>query len=155
MIIVISLIVLVVLYYTMILSGLLIDSQKSEITLLRIRGATSFQILLVFILEAIFFITISVIIGPFLSLGIVSFSGLIYSDLNQGMTLPVNLNIKVFILAIFGGLLSFIPLIIPAYNATRQAVISSKFTKSSLCNSCYPNSCIIIFIKSNPNSIFN
>lgn len=130
MIIVISLIVLVVLYYTMILSGLLIDSQKSEITLLRIRGATSFQILLVFILEAIFFITISVIIGPFLSLGIVSFSGLIYSDLNQGMPLPVNLNLKVFILALFGGLLSFIPLIIPAYNATRQAVISSKFTKS-------------------------
>ena len=84
MIIVISLILLVVLYYTMILSGFLIDSQKSEITLLRIRGATSFQILLVFILEAIFFITISVIIGPFLSLGIVSFSGLIYSDLNQG-----------------------------------------------------------------------
>ena len=49
MIIVISLIVLVVFYYTMVLSGLLVDSQKSEIMLLRIRGSTSIQILSVFI----------------------------------------------------------------------------------------------------------
>ena len=45
MIIVMSIIVLVVLYYVMVLSSLLIDAQKTEITLLRTRGATPLQIL--------------------------------------------------------------------------------------------------------------
>ena len=130
MIIVISLIVLVVFYYTMVLSGLLVDSQKSEIMLLRIRGSTSILILSVFILEAIFFIFISVIVGPFLSLATVSLTGLIYSDLNNGMILPVSLNYTVFIMGLIGGLLSFIPMIIPSYIATKNAVISSRFNKS-------------------------
>ena len=130
MIIVISLIVLVVFYYTMVLSGLLVDSQKPEIMLLRIRGSTSIQILSVFILEALFFIFISVIVGPFLSLATVSLTGLIYSDLNNGMILPVSLNFTVFIMGLIGGLLSFIPMIIPSYIATKNAVISSRFNKS-------------------------
>ena len=130
MIIVISLIVLVVFYYTMVLSGLLVDSQKPEIMLLRIRGSTSIQILSVFILEAIFFIFISVIVGPFLSLAIVSLTGLIYSDLNSGMILPVNLNYTVFIMGLIGGFLSFVPMIIPSYIATKNAVILSRFNKS-------------------------
>ena len=52
MFIVLILIVLVVLYYVITLASLLVDAQRAEIGLLRTRGATSRQILAVFIIEA-------------------------------------------------------------------------------------------------------
>ena len=130
MIIVMSIIVLVVLYYVMVLSSLLIDAQKTEITLLRTRGATSLQILLVFIIEAIFILLAATILSPLLAVFGVSLLGLIYTDLNEGLLLPVDLTFKVFQMASFGALLSFIALLLPAYRVTKSVVITSRFSKS-------------------------
>ena len=128
MFIVLILIVLVVLYYVVTLASLLVDAQRSEVGLLRIRGATSRQILAVFVIEAGFLALIAVISGPFLAVLGVGLIGIlpIYGDLNGGDALPVQLTFGAFRMAFFGGLLGLLALFIPALRATRLGLMASR-----------------------------
>ena len=126
MFIVLILIVLVVLYYVVTLASLLVDSQRAEVALLRSRGATSRQILSVFVIEAGLLSTFAVIIGPWIALFGVSAIGLMpfYADLNGGDALPVRLGWGAYRLAIIGGALSMLALFIPAVRASRLGLLT-------------------------------
>ena len=132
MLIVMVLIVLVVLYYVVTLASLLVDAQRGEIGLLRVRGATSRQILAVFVIEAGLLAGMAVVIGPFLALIGVGLVGVlpIYGDLNNGDPLPVRLTFEAFRMAFFGGLLGMIALFIPALRATRLGLLASRVTRT-------------------------
>ena len=132
MFIVLILIVLVVLYYVVTLASLLVDAQRSEVGLLRTRGATSRQILAVFIIEAGVLAAIAAVLGPFLALIGVGLIGIlpIYSDLNGGDPLPVRLTLDAFRMALFGGLLGLFALFIPAFRATRLSLLASRVTRA-------------------------
>lgn len=128
MFIVLILIVLVVLYYVVTLASLLVDAQRSEVALLRSRGATSRQILSVFVIEAGFVSVFAVIIGPLLALIGVSTIGILpfYQDLNGGEALPVRLSASAYQLAAIGGVLSMLALFIPAVRASRLGLLSDR-----------------------------
>ena len=132
MFIVLILIVLVVLYYVVTLASLLVDAQRSEVGLLRTRGATSRQILAVFIIEAGLLALIAAISGPFLALIGVGFIGVLplYSELNAGDPLPVRLTFGAFRMAFFGGFLGLLALFIPALRATRLGMLASRVTRA-------------------------
>jgi ABC-type antimicrobial peptide transport system permease subunit len=132
MFIVLILIVLVVLYYVVILASLLVDAQQTEIGLLRTRGATSRQILAVFVIEATLLAAVAVATGPFLAMIGVSFLGVlpIYSELNNGDALPVELTFAALRMAAIGGLLGLLALFIPALRAARLGVIASRVTRT-------------------------
>ena len=132
MFIVLILIVLVVLYYVVTLASLLVDAQRSEVGLLRTRGATSRQILAVFIIESALLATVAAISGPFLAMFGVGFIGVLplYSELNSGDPLPVQLTIGAFRMAFFGGLLGLLALFIPALRATRLGLLASRVTRA-------------------------
>jgi ABC-type antimicrobial peptide transport system permease subunit len=132
MFIVLILIVLVVLYYVITLASLLVDAQRSEVGLLRTRGATSRQILAVFIIEAALLATIAAVSGPFLAFFGVGLIGVlpIYSDLNGGDPMPVRLTATAFRMAFFGGVLGLLALFIPALRATRLGLLASRVTRA-------------------------
>ena len=132
MFIVLILIVLVVLYYVVTLATLLVDAQRGEVGLLRTRGATSRQILVVFVIEAGLLAGIAVVTGPFLAMLGVAFVGVlpIYGELNNGDPLPVRLTFAAFRLAFFGGLLGLIALFIPALRATRLGLLASRVIRA-------------------------
>ena len=132
MFIVLILIVLVVLYYVVTLASLLVDAQRGEVALLRTRGATSRQILAVFIIEAGLLAAIAAVSGPFLALVGVGLIGVlpIYSELNGGDPLPVRLTLDAFRMALFGGLLGLLALFIPALRATRLSLLASRVTRA-------------------------
>jgi hypothetical protein len=132
MFIVLILIVLVVLYYVVTLASLLVDAQRGEVGLLRTRGATSRQILAVFIIEAGLLAAIAAISGPFLAVLGVGFIGVlpIYSELNAGDPLPVRLTFDAFRMAFIGGLLGLLALFIPALRATRLGLLASRVTRA-------------------------
>ncbi|MEE8045329.1 MAG: ABC transporter permease [Dehalococcoidia bacterium] len=132
MFIVLILIVLVVLYYVVTLASLLVDAQRSEVGLLRTRGATSRQILAVFIIEAALLATIAAASGPFLAMFGVGFIGVLplYDELNNGEPLPVRLTFAAFRMAFFGGLLGLLALFIPALRATRLGLLASRVTRA-------------------------
>ena len=132
MFIVLILIVLVVLYYVVTLASLLVDAQRGEVGLLRTRGATSRQILAVFVIEAGLLAVVAIVSGPFLAMLGVALVGVlpIYGDLNNGDPLPVRLTAAAFRMALFGGLLGMIALFIPALRATRLGLLASRVTRA-------------------------
>ena len=132
MLIVLTLIVLVVLYYVMILASLLVDTQKNEIALLKTRGATSRQILAVFIIEASILAIIAASTGPFIAMLGVKFIGVlpIYSELNNGNPLPAGLTFHAFQMALLGAMLGLFALFIPSLRATRLELLASRVTRA-------------------------
>jgi len=132
MFIVLILIVLVVLYYVVTLATLLVDAQRGEVGLLKTRGATSRQILAVFVIEAALLAGIAIAAGPFLAVLGVGFIGVlpIYGELNNGDPLPVRLTFDAFRMAFFGGLLGLLALFIPALRATRLGLLASRVTRT-------------------------
>ncbi len=132
MFVVLILIVLVVLYYVVTLASLLVDAQRSEVALLRSRGATSRQVLAVFVIEAGALSALAVVIGPLLAMAGVSAIGLlpIYEDLNNGGSLPVQLTVSAYQLALIGGVLSMLALFIPAVRAARLGLLTDRRTRA-------------------------
>ena len=132
MLIVLILIVLVVLYYVVILASLLVDTQKNEIALLKTRGATSKQILAVFIIESSVLAVIAASTGPFIAMLGVKFIGVLpmYSELNNGNPLPVGLTFEAFQMAFLGAILGLFALFIPSLRATRLGLLASRVTRT-------------------------
>ena len=128
MFIVLILIVLVVVYYTATLAGLLIEAQSADVALLRGRGTTSRQLMLMFAVETIIIAAFALIAGPFLAIWGVSFLGTLpfFGELNGGEALPVNLTRNVYIMAGIGAILTAIALMIPATRVTQQGVLSER-----------------------------
>ncbi len=132
MFIVLILIVLVVVYYTATLAGLLIETQLADVALLRGRGTTSRQLMLMFIVETAIVAAFALICGPFLATAGVSFLGTLpfFGELNDGEALPVNLTRNVYIMAGLGAVMIVIALLIPAMRATRHGVLADRTSRA-------------------------
>ena len=128
MFIVLVLIAAVILYYVVTLSSLLVDQQSSEIGLLRSRGATSAQVLGVFVLEAGTIALTATIVGPLLAALVISILGYTpaFSDLSGGDRMSVSISKGAYGMSALGGVLSFAALMIPAVQASRIGVVGHR-----------------------------
>ena len=124
MFVVFSLIAVVILYYVAILSNLAVEDRKTEIALLRSRGATSGQIMAVFAIEGGTIAVAAFVLGPLLAVAVVSVIGFApaFSDLTDSGRLPAVLSTNAFLLSLLGGLLAFLALMAPAIQAARLGV---------------------------------
>ena len=128
MFIVLILIVLVVVYYTATLAGLLIEAQSATVALLRGRGTTSRQLLFMFAVETFIIAAFAIVAGPFLATWGVSFLGTLpfFGELHGGEALPVNLTRSVYVMAGIGSIMIVIALMIPALRVTQQGVLAER-----------------------------
>ena len=118
------LIAVVILYYVVTLSSLLVDQQRGELALLRSRGASSVQILTVFVIEGLTISAVAVTVAPLVAAVVISALGYtpVFSDLSGGDRLPVAISRSAYLMSGLGGLLSFAALMIPAVQASRLSV---------------------------------
>ena len=124
MFVVLILIALVVLYYVATLSSLTVEQRKSEVALLRSRGATSAQILAVFVLEGMTIAVLAIALGPLLAgfaVGVLGYTPA-FAGLAEGGPLPVSISGGSYLMSALGGVLSLVALIIPAVQASRISV---------------------------------
>ncbi|MCI0790957.1 MAG: ABC transporter permease [Chloroflexi bacterium] len=124
MFIIMVLIAVVILYYVVTLSSLLVEQQRGEIAMLRSRGATSAQILTVFVLEGATISGVAILVSPLLAATVISLLGLTpaFSGLSDAGRLTVHVSTGAYLMAALGGLLSFAALMIPAVQASRVGV---------------------------------
>jgi len=122
------LVLLLVLYYAVTLSSLLVDAQRDEFSLLRTRGAGSLQITSVYGVEAALVAVAAIIAGPPLAALVVHFAGYMpgVGGLNDGGGLPVGITIRAYQLAVLGGLLSFGAMLVPALRASRVGLLGRR-----------------------------
>ena len=124
MFVVMVLIAVVIIYYVVTLSSLLAEQQRSELALLRSRGASSGQILVVFVIEGATISAIAILVAPLLAATIISLMGFTpaFSELSGGDRLDVFITRGAYLMSGIGGLFSFGALLIPAVRASRIGV---------------------------------
>ena len=124
MFVVLILIAVVVLYYVATLSSLAVEQRRGEVALLRSRGATSAQILAVFVMEGATIAVLAVVLGPLIAAFAISILGLTpaFSGLSDSAAIAVSISRDAYLMSALGGVLSFVALIIPAVQASRVGV---------------------------------
>ncbi len=124
MFVVLIVIAIVILYYVATLSSLVVEDRRSEIALLRSRGATSAQILAVFVMEGSTISVLAVLVGPILAATTITVLGYTpaFSGLTEGGRLTAEVSGAAYLMSGVGGVLSFAALIFPAVNASRIGV---------------------------------
>ena len=128
MFVILILIVVVILYYVVTLSSLLVDQQRSELALLRSRGASSGQIIAVFVLEGTTISLLAIVVAPVMAAIGIGLLGLTpaFSGLSEGARLPVTVSGGAYMMSALGGALSFGALMIPAIQASRIGVATHR-----------------------------
>ena len=124
MFVVLILIAIVILYYVVTLSSMLVEQQREEISLLRGRGATSSQILTVFVLEGATISVMAALVAPVIAAAVISILGFTpaFSDLSGTERLSVSITRGAYMMSALGGVLSFVALMVPAVQASRIGV---------------------------------
>jgi ABC-type lipoprotein release transport system permease subunit len=124
MFIILILIAVVILYYVVTLSSLLVEQQRAEVALLRSRGATSAQVLVVFVLEGATISLLAIIVAPLLAAFVIGLLGFTpaFSGLSGAGWLSVGISRGAYMMSALGGLLSFAALMVPAVQASRIGV---------------------------------
>ena len=118
----------IVLYYLFMVSTMLVERQASEIALLKSRGATTAQVMRVYVLEGLAILTFALVLGPPIAATVVGLLGQTppFQDLSGGSNLSVRLSLGAYLWALAGAALAFITLILPAYQATRSTVVQQR-----------------------------
>ncbi len=124
MLVAMVLIVIVILYYIVMIASMVMARQRGEIVLLRSRGATSVQVLAVFLVEAATLSLAAALAGPLiagLAIGSLGYTPA-FSDLTGGSALPVNISGGSYWMSALGAFLTFGALLVPAVQASRTGV---------------------------------
>ncbi|MGE3986245.1 MAG: ABC transporter permease, partial [Dehalococcoidia bacterium] len=118
----------IVLYYLFMVSTMLVERQAPEIALLKSRGATTPQVMQIYIVEGLLIFLIAVGLGPPLAATVISFLGQTppFENLSNGSNLSVRLSADAYLWAAGGALLAYVTLLWPAYQATRRTVVQQR-----------------------------
>lgn len=120
----ISMVVLVVLYFLGLATGLLARTQRDEASLLRSRGASVVQVSALLAAVETVLVVVMVVVGPFLAVLVVRH--LLLGTINpagDAGSPPVALSPDVFIVAVIGGLLSLVILTLSGVGLARLGII--------------------------------
>ena len=120
----ISMVVAVILYFLAVVMGLLARTRSDEASLLRSRGASVLQVGGVLALAEGAVALVSMIVGPFLALGIVRY--LLLRTINpagEGGALSVGVSADMFVMGAIGGLLSLGVLVASGMGLARLGMV--------------------------------
>ncbi len=118
----------VVLYYLVMIATMLVERQAGEIALLKSRGASTLQIMVIYGIEGGVIALLGALLGPLVAAGVITLLGPTppFRALSDGELLDVTIGFDAYALAIFGGLLALGALLWPAYRATRRSIVHYK-----------------------------
>lgn len=115
-------------YYLFMVSNLITDRQKTEIAVLRSRGASRFQIIMSYVVEGLLLGGIAIIVGPFVGLTLTRMLGASngFLEFVQRAALDVRLNNEAYQYGLVAVLCSLVMTILPVLFATRTSIVGHK-----------------------------
>ncbi|TLS52317.1 FtsX-like permease family protein [Paenibacillus antri] len=119
---------ILVAFYLYMVSGLLVDKQKSEVAVLRSRGAGRWQLIALFAMESAALSIVALLIGPYLGAAFTAVLGSSDSFMSfvQRKALPVRVDGESFAFAGAAAAFSFVVYLIPVFLATRFSIVDQK-----------------------------
>jgi putative ABC transport system permease protein len=115
-------------YYLFMVSNLIINRQKTEISVLRSRGASRFQIMMAFVVEGLILGAVAMLAGPYLGLLFTKVLGASngFLEFVQRSALQVDLGKEAYKYAFIAVIGSIIMTLLPAFIATRVTIVGHK-----------------------------
>jgi ABC-type lipoprotein release transport system permease subunit len=114
----------ILVYYLSLVAGLLVRSRSAEISMLKSRGATTFQVGLLALVEGLLLAVPAVILGPLLALGLAGALGrFFFGEAGGGVPLPLALSSQAFLLGVGGSLLAVAVITIATLMAARHGIV--------------------------------
>ena len=94
----------ILIYYLALVAGLIVRSRSTEISMLKSRGSTTFQVGLLAIVEGLLLAIPAIALGPLLALGVSRLLGRVFFDVGAGGELvPIELSSRAFLLGSLQG----------------------------------------------------
>jgi ABC-type antimicrobial peptide transport system permease subunit len=118
----------IVMYYLFMVSTMLVERQQSEISLFKSRGATTAQVMQIYVIEGLVILLIAMALGPPLAAFVIGLLGRTppFTDLSGGANLSVHLSAAAYLWALSGAVLAYLMLLVPAYKATSTTVVQQR-----------------------------
>ncbi|MNS19299.1 outer membrane-specific lipoprotein transporter subunit LolC [compost metagenome] len=117
-----------VFYYIVMNARQALNKQQSDIAVLRSRGASTRQIIMIYLLESIILGTISMILGPllgwFMSKSIGSANG--FLEFVDRKSIPVGFNTDALLLGAGAVIIAILSTLIPAISYARSSIVNAK-----------------------------
>ncbi|RUT36351.1 FtsX-like permease family protein [Paenibacillus zeisoli] len=117
-----------VFYYIVMNARQALDKQQSDIAVLRSRGASTRQIIMIYLMESVILGTISMILGPllgwFMSKSIGSANG--FLEFVDRKSIPVGLGTDALLLGAGAVILAILSTLIPAISYARSSIVNAK-----------------------------
>ena len=115
----------ILIYYLSLVTGLIVKSRATEISMLKSRGATTVQIGLLALVEGLLLTVPAVFLGPLLALGVSNALGQVFF-FNAGTgveAVPIFLSLQAFLLGLGGGFLAVVVLTVSTLLAARHGIV--------------------------------
>ena len=118
----------IVVYYVAVVSSMLVERQAEEISVYRSRGASTAQLLGLYLMEGVVLAAAAALVAPPLAGLAVSALGFTptFNSLTGGGALPVRVGPSAYLLAAGGATLALLALLLPAFAVARRGVIDAK-----------------------------
>ena len=120
----------ILVYYLALVAGLIVRSRGGEISMLKSRGATVWQLGVLGLGEGLLLAVPAAVAGPFLALGVVKLLGVIFFELSgasEALTdVPVGLSPAPFLLGLAGGGLAVLVFTAATLAAARRGAIEAR-----------------------------
>ena len=131
LVILVPLLVMLALYIFMV-SQLIIKNDENEISLLRSRGASAFQIFRIYLLQGLVISGLTLVIGPFLGYWLCKIVGASngFLEFVQRTALPLKLSKAAYLYSAAAVVLFLLTMLVPAYSASRTTIVERKRKKS-------------------------
>ena len=114
----------ILIYYLALVTGLIVKSRATEISMLKSRGATTVQIGLLALVEGLLLTVPAVFLGPLLALGVSKVLGQVFFNVGTGVeSVPIVLSFQAFLLGLGGAFLAIAVLTISTLLAGRQGIV--------------------------------
>ncbi|WP_055669920.1 ABC transporter permease [Desnuesiella massiliensis] len=125
-------VILIIVLYIFMISGLIVERDANEISLLKSRGASRFQLLNIYLLEYGLIGLVGILLGPPISLFICKLLGASDGFLKfvNRAPLDVSISYREWIYAIFTGVFFIIILLIPTFSIASDSIVIEKRKKA-------------------------
>ncbi|MCH7512294.1 MAG: ABC transporter permease, partial [Chloroflexi bacterium] len=122
----------IVVYYVAVVASMLVERQAEEISVYRSRGASTAQLVGLYLMEGVFMAAIAAAVGPWIAGQAVAALGYTptFSLMTNGGALPAAITPEAYLLAAGGAALALLALLLPAFAVARSGIVDTKREQS-------------------------
>ena len=122
----------IVVYYVAVVASMLVERQAEEISVYRSRGASTAQLVGLYLMEGVFMAAIAAAVAPWLARQAVAALGYTptFNLMTDGSALPVAITPDAYLLAAGGAALALLALLLPAFAIARSGIVDAKREQS-------------------------